>query len=173
MKILFVRHGQADYSEVDKRQFIGQGRDLAPLSDLGVSQIKETALNDTLKGSELIISSPYTRALQSASILSKELGIDIKIEVGLHEWIPNIKDYTHKSTEECMELYRDYHNHNGVYPDETKVWETKKHLVERVEETLKKYKEYNKIIVVCHGMVIESQTGKSHLKNGEVVEYLL
>ena len=33
--------------------------------------------------------SSYTRAVQSAAILSKELGLEIRIETDLHEWVAN------------------------------------------------------------------------------------
>jgi len=83
---MFMRHGEFDYTFCDERKFIGHGRDLAPLSDKGIRQAEEAAKDPRLLGAELIISSPYTRALQTAAILSKQLRLDIKVEVDLHEW---------------------------------------------------------------------------------------
>jgi len=63
MKIVFIRHGEPDKTLVDERGFIGQGRDMAPLSELGVKQAEEAARSSLLKGGQIIVSSPYTRAL--------------------------------------------------------------------------------------------------------------
>ncbi len=35
MKIIFVRHGDPDYSELEERSYTGFGIDLAPLSEKG------------------------------------------------------------------------------------------------------------------------------------------
>ena len=79
MKIVFIRHGEPDKTIVDKRGFIGQGRDMVPLTELGIKQAEEASLNPLLEGCQIIVSSPYTRALQTAEILSKNTGLDIKV----------------------------------------------------------------------------------------------
>lgn len=84
-----IRHGEADYSELMEHHFFGFGRDLAPLSEKGIIQAEETAKDERLKTAELIISSPYTRALQTAQIISRNTGIEVKVELDLHEWIPD------------------------------------------------------------------------------------
>ena len=85
----FVRHGQTDYSERNAKIYQGFGVNLAPLTEEGVRQIEETARDPRLKGADLILSSPYTRALQTAAILSKALMAPIAVETGLHEWLAN------------------------------------------------------------------------------------
>ena len=37
MKIIFVRHGEPDYSELEERSYTGFGIDLAPLSEKGTA----------------------------------------------------------------------------------------------------------------------------------------
>ncbi len=81
MKIVFIRHGESDETEVDRIGFIGQGRDLVPLTDLSIKQAEGVSLSPLLKDSQVIVSSPYTRALQPAAIISKSTGLDIKVEV--------------------------------------------------------------------------------------------
>lgn len=85
MKIVFIRHGEPDKKEVDKRGFIGQGRDMAPLTELGIKQAEEVSLSPLLEGCQVIVSSPYTRALQTAAIISKNTGLNIKVEVDILE----------------------------------------------------------------------------------------
>lgn len=50
MKIVFVRHGEPDKTIVDQRGFIGQGRDMAPLTELGVKQAEEVSLSPLFEG---------------------------------------------------------------------------------------------------------------------------
>ena len=71
-KFLFVRHGEADYSHCLDRGFTGLGIEMAQLSEIGKEQIKATSTDSRLQGADLLISSPYTRALQSASIIAKK-----------------------------------------------------------------------------------------------------
>lgn len=167
-----IRHGEATYQPIDERKFIGHGRDLAPLTPKGIKQIKETAKDIRLKDSDIIISSPYTRALQSSAILSKELGIDIEVEVDLHEWVPDIMNFQHKTSEDCFSLCRDFDLHNGIYPKgEIKVWETNENMKRRMNAVLEKYLKYNKVIVVCHEMVISTVKHQKNISNGETIEY--
>lgn len=170
-KFLFVRHGQANYDAVDERNFIGQGRDLAPLTALGVEQIIETSKDPRLKAGSIIITSPYTRALQSAAIISKAVGVDLKVEVGLHEWVPDIVNFQHKSSKECSDLAKDFALHEGVHPKgQVKVWETSDQMKKRMDAVLEKYNHYHTVVVVCHGMVIRTQVDQEKILNGEIIE---
>ena len=84
-----VRHGQPDYSGLQERGLFGFGRDFAPLSPLGVQQAEKAAQDARLQQAELIVSSPYTRALQTAQIISLRTGIPVTVELDLHEWVPD------------------------------------------------------------------------------------
>ena len=68
----FIRHGETDYSDRNTKIYKGFGVNLSPLSENGIQQIKETAKDLRLTDADIILSSPYTRALQTAAILSKE-----------------------------------------------------------------------------------------------------
>ena len=85
LKLIMIRHAEPDYSLCDKHNFIGHGRDLAPLSQKGIEQAEETAKDKRLIDAELIISSPYTRALQTAAIISRTTGIKLVVEVDIRE----------------------------------------------------------------------------------------
>ena len=63
-----VRHGKTDYSEKNTGIYQGYGVNLAPLSAKGIKDAEKAA--DFLKKQkiDLILSSPYTRALQTAAI---------------------------------------------------------------------------------------------------------
>lgn len=167
----FVRHGEPDYSERNTKIYQGFGVNFAPLTRSGIDQIKETARDPRLADADIILSSPYTRALQTASVLSKELGIDILVETELHEWLAN-KNYVYESDEAAKKSYHEYVENGGVYPGEKdRDWENSAIMRERVLRVLEKYKNYHKVIVACHGMMIQAVTGGSHPAFGEIVEY--
>lgn len=169
----FVRHGQPDYSEKGTKIYQGFGVNLAPLTEVGVSQIKETSKDVRLKDADIILSSPYTRALQTAAILSRELNVDIIVETNLHEWVGN-KDYIYDEDKVAVNSFKEYEKNNGVYPQgEEKRWEDADNIRKRVRSVLEKYQGYNKVIVACHGVVIQAMTGKNHPHHGEIVEFEL
>lgn len=163
MKVILIRHGEPRYDEVEKRGYPFQGYDLGKLTNLGVTQAKKVSKDKRLKGATLIISSPYTRALQTAAIISKNTQIDLTVENDLHEWLPSVdfKDhYTQKAFSEYME-------HQGKdITNKVSNWETVTALRTRVLNSLLPYKkDHDKVIVVCHGMVIAALTDFNHLVN--------
>ncbi len=72
-----IRHGKTDYSERNEKVYKGFGVHLSPLNAVGIKEIKNTSKDKRLYGASVILSSPYTRAVQIAAILSKELQITI------------------------------------------------------------------------------------------------
>ena len=134
----------------------------------------ETAKDIHLQDADLIICSPYTRALQTAAILSKELQIDIAVETDLHEWVAN-KNYIYEDDTVAEKSYISYEVNDGIYPDgKEETWESSDIMKCRVIRTLEKYKHYKKVIVACHRMMIQATAGeKHHLKNGEIIEFEL
>lgn len=165
MKVIFIRHGEPDYILCNERGFIGHGRDLAPLTTSGVQQAEDVSNILKLNGCEVIVSSPYTRALQTTAIISRNTGIKIEVEVDLHEWCPD-KTYKYKTSEELFELHKDFCNCKGVYPKgEQRKWETIDEIIDRVIPVLDKYLEqgFNKIMVVAHGGVIRRFIGQANI----------
>lgn len=167
----FVRHGKTDYSERNTKIYQGFGVQLSPLSELGIRQIQETAKDKRLQGADIILSSPYTRAVQTAAILSKQLAADIAIETDLHEWLAN-KNYLYDEDEIAENSFREYQENHGIYPpDEEKIWEDAATVKARILRVLEKYKHYNKVIIACHGLMIQATTGSDLPRNGEIVEF--
>jgi len=172
MKIVFIRHGEPDKEVVDKRGFIGQGRDFAPLTDLGIKQAENVSFNPLLTGCQIIVSSPYTRALQTAAIISKNTGLDIKVEVDIHEFIPD-KTFQVKGEAENKALHKDFMCCLGEYPEgEVRKWETITEIINRSKPVFDKYVDlgYEKIVVVAHGGVIRRYTGVGLIEHCEVCE---
>lgn len=159
MEIILIRHGEPNYTPCWERGFIGHGKDLACLTDEGVEQAEEVSKSPLLCGSELIVSSPYTRALQTAAIISRNTGLCIKVEIDLHEFLPD-KTFQYKGQEESDRLHDDFIHCSGSYPmGEARKWETVTEIKSRVMAAMRKYLHFDKVIVVAHGGVIRRFTG--------------
>ena len=102
-----IRHGQPDYEAVNKLGFYGFWRSFAPLSECGLKQAEETAKDIRLLDADLIICSPYTRALQTAAIISREIDKEIVVEPELHEWVVD-KTNSITSSEEVAMLGKEF-----------------------------------------------------------------
>lgn len=171
-KFYMVRHAEPDWMANEKYNFKGHGRDLVPLTNKGIEQAKHTAALLTDKKAELMIVSPYTRTMQTAAILSKQLGLELAVEVDLREWQPDLS-YEYQTYEEFEQLCKDYEKHNGEYPlGDKKVWEAKSNLQKRVDEVLKKYLNYKEVIVVAHEKVIKTQVKNELVNHCEIIEVI-
>ena len=77
MKLYFLRHGIADWPEWD----VARDHE-RPLTKDGLKKMKAEAKAIAALDLQLdaILSSPYTRAFQTADIVAKELGLEVQIE---------------------------------------------------------------------------------------------
>jgi broad specificity phosphatase PhoE len=155
-KIILIRHGEPRYDEVLERNYFGMGFDLGKLTDRGVLQAESRAKDPLLKGATMIVSSPYTRALQTAAIISRITQIPLSVENDLHEWMP---DTAFKFDFDMSKSYDEYMSAKGIRePHHNYRWESYDVLSKRVYEAIKKYQDHEKIIVVCHGIVMSTLT---------------
>ncbi len=77
MKLYFLRHGIADWPDWDPARDHER-----PLTKDGVKKMKEQAkaLADLDLKIDAVLSSPYTRAYQTADIVAGKLGLEVKTE---------------------------------------------------------------------------------------------
>lgn len=159
-KFILVKNEEPTYDEVVKLGFKGTGLALAPLTKKGISTIKKSAENSVFENSDILISSPYTKTMQTASIIAQRHNLDINVEPSLHDWIPDLSN-SYNTEEEYEELLkiasRDWQlkkqNHNHICSFRS---ETLERVQDRAIETLSKYLEYNKVIVVSHELLINT-----------------
>ena len=168
----FIRHGQMDFSLENTKFFQGRGTHMIPLSELGRQQIKTAAQDERLRDAQLIISSPFGRTLHSAAILSKELGLDIRVEPDLHEWAPNTVDYAYLPQEEAGRRWHALHDNHGRHPaGEMPAWESAEQTKARVFAVLDKYRHCRCVIAVCHGTLMQYVLDIPHPSNGQIVRF--
>ncbi len=155
-KVILIRHGEPRYDEVRQRKFPGMGYELGKLTERGIMQAEKRAKDPILIGAQLIISSPYTRALQTAAIISRITNIPLVVENDLHEWMP---DVTFKFDFDVPESFDEYMKFRGIPLSDRKYpWESYEEIQYRVKNVVSKYTDYDKIIVVCHGIVMSAFT---------------
>lgn len=169
-EFLFIRHGEPDYTEIDKRKYRGFGNDLAPLTKKGIEQVKELSLSNKLKNCNIILTSPYTRTMQTASILSKKLDLDMIVELDLMEWIPDFS-YTYDDYSNVVKWRQIYESNNGKHLNNTDNWEEKESIISRVNKVLEKYTNYSKVAIITHGMVINAITGVEKPQCAKIIKY--
>lgn len=158
MKIFFIRHGKPDYSLSDQRKHTQLEKEFSPLDRKHLYQVEHTANDPHLCHAEIMLSSPYTRALQTAEILNRRLQLPLFVEYDLHEWKADLSgQYLPLAERDCR--WEEYKARKGIYPHgETREWETCDSVWRRVRSVLLQYRTYHSIIVVCHWNVIVSQT---------------
>jgi len=165
-----VRHGEPIYDHMLENGFYGFGRDFAPLSEKGKEQAEITAKDTRLKDAEFIVSSPYTRALQTDQIISRETGLRVEVDIDLHEWIPD-EDNLYKTSEESFSLAEEFKKFNGEYPQGTKFkWESLSHMRQRMRRAADKYADCEKVIFVGHGMAFRCLKYIEKMSPAEIIE---
>ena len=174
MKIIFVRHGEPDYSMLDKLEnpqlYSGFGRDLAPLTGKGRSLAKEVAKTACFGKAEIIISSSVTRALETAHYIAVETGLDLFVEPFFHEWRPDL-DGTNSDLTSVLVAHEYYLKHQGGLSEDSPYrYETDLEMRHRFLKALEKYKNYKTIIIVTHGMLMRQFVPDEKIDFCQVIE---
>jgi uncharacterized phosphatase len=172
-----VRHGEPQWKLNEERRVKGAQHDLVPLTDDGARYIEQhTAADARLQGAKTILTSPYTRALHTAAILSRRLDMPLTVEYDLHEWMPDLTQ-NYETKQELDELVRDFEAHGGMYPPgETRKWESREMITLRTRAVLERYLDEERVIVVTHGFVIRylADLAPGHdVGHGDIVEWEL
>ena len=156
-EFIMVRHGEPDFDSLNNWAGIYVAKNFAPLTDKGIAQIRTTTELLKQEHADIIISSPFTRCMQGACIISKELGLDVAVEHDLHEWQ---LDTTHSVRAKIRENYLLWQFNHRKWNRFSK-WESPEQVKQRVLQVFDKYLTYNKVIVSCHAMMIMYTLGDS------------
>ncbi len=170
MHLVMIRHGEPDYSFPEAKGFRGAGRELAPLTKAGIAQAEKVARDPRLEGSQLIISSPFPRALQTAAIISRVSGLKIDVAFDLHEWLI---DTTHQNKDwsDTLAAIREVSAFHGVRNENAKLnWEGYDQVAKRAYAALLPYLQYDKVIVACHAYIIKQFYNPGRINYCDIVE---
>ena len=200
MKVLFIRHGDVDWQTVDGKNISGHGRELAPLSGMGRVQIEAIANDFRLQEAEAMLCSSYARALESAALLNRHLGLDLHVEYDLHEWLAQKNPLKKLDSKTAQKARQDLMYYTGIlnFPDrrmnrnptayhgserrlpiaervmpppEKRTWESLEEVRARALSALQKYQHYRCVVVVAHAVVIACLVGlQRHINHAEIIE---
>jgi uncharacterized phosphatase len=154
MKIYLIRHGETDWNLIGKVQ----GREDISLNDTGRSQAKKCAMALQNTGIKIIISSPLTRAVETANIIANANdSIDVIVDDGLIE-----RDFGEMSgmTYDRRKYFDKFDKEETMEPLD----KLSKRLVDCIHKYATEYKG-NDIAMVSHGAAINSVI--KVLSNGE------
>lgn len=166
MLIYLIRHGEPDYSAVKKAGYQGFGRELGSLSLTGIKQAHQAAQNPLWASIELLLASPYPRALQTALELTRNHHFPVRVELGLHEWLPDKNGLATDQT--AAAAYQAYQQHGGQAAAGF-TYETVTELKSRALTVFQKYVgHYQKIACVTHGELISQLTGRGNVQYCEI-----
>ena len=156
MDVLLIRHGEPRYDNVANLDLVAY---LGELTPAGVCQAESAADDERLKDAELIVASPFTRALQTASIISRKTQIPLLVEPLFHEWLNDTSHLYTLDKTYGRAAYHEFYDNNCERTNECIYnWEAASHVADRSFRGMKKYYElgYKKIIVVTHAMIIRT-----------------
>ena len=158
---MLVRHGSVDYDAYPNR-FRGHGIDLIPLTHAGKAEAEALALRLADRGPvDAIVTSPMTRAIQTAMILSWHLTCPVDVELDLHEWVPDTAQQWSNS-DVPRTAYEELIACGGEWPSgEQRPWEPHSAVRRRVGAVLQRYAHVERVVVVTHSGVIEAMAGVS------------
>ena len=170
--IYLVRHGEADYELIGKRRWPGKLADLAPLTPRGIEQAALAGEQLSNVGAVKLLSSPFTRTMQTASEVSCRTDLAIEVDLDLHEWLPD-DTFAWHNLAEVRQIVADFDSCGGEWPPgERRSWEPLSSVRRRASAALRRavtsVTDDGSIIAVCHEMVIRSLTGEFKTRHGEV-----
>ena len=166
MKIVFVRHGEPDYRELEECSYTGFGMDLAPLSEEGRLQAQKLSKNPLFGSANILVSSAVTRALETASYVVRATGLPLRVEPLLHEW--QVYETGIENFETARRLFLE--NKGELLPNSTIQYETAAEMKSRFLECMAKYREYETVVVVAHRMLMRQFVPNEKIDFCQVIE---
>jgi len=83
--MILLRHGESEFNVVYKKTRVDPGIRDPKLTDLGRQQVREAIGYLKDRNIERILTSPYTRAIQTASIVAEAIGVTIEVDPEIGE----------------------------------------------------------------------------------------
>jgi broad specificity phosphatase PhoE len=172
--IYLLRHGEPDYEPVRERHWPGSMADLAPLSAHGIEQAADAGRQLAGVGAVRLVSSPFTRTMQTASIVACHVGLLTEVEFDLHEWLPD-DTFGWQDHTEVRVFLADFDSSGGEWPaDQRRPWEPLSAVRQRATAALRRAAAGihgdGSLIAVTHEMVIRAVTGEPLTGKGQFRE---
>jgi len=170
MRIFLIRHG--------KPEIINGNFYECHLGEDGINETRDFASSGEIPKPDLIFSSPYNRAIDTAKVFSDFFSVDFEILDCLKEW--NLQSLNLQ--DEYVEQENiGWNDHNRIVLGNESLNDVKNRLSKCINELVKKFRSSNIILLVSHGTVIDmfcSLIGKreakiSDIKNMKHLDYAI
>lgn len=155
-----MRHAETDWRRVNERGWVGLANDFAPLTERGRRQAADAARQAARLAPAVLLSSPMTRAMETAAIVGRRLGLDAVVEMDLREWLPD-RRMRWSSAAEVRDAYAAMiAGEAGKPADGAGEWETLREVKDRGLRALRPYAARGAaVLAVCHEVIIQAMTG--------------
>lgn len=155
-EIFLVRHGKSNAHDGDRRQSPD-----SPLGGEGVRQAKALAERMTTENIDVIVSSRWDRAFQTAQLVSERLGLEVEVVDGIHEKEQSPKLYGSELTSEihrrhATEVKKFGNNLDWKFDDEGESLRDLVGRVSRFRDYLIENHRNQNVLVVSHGLFIRT-----------------
>ena len=167
MPVILLRHGETAWDLVNAQRWPGAANDFAPLTPVGVRQARAAGEALSSQPVDQVLTSPMTRAMQTASVVAARLGVPLQVELDLREWCPD-QTYRWTTSAEVFTAYDDLLAHEGLRPEGHPLqWEPLPEVRARAWAVLAPYADASALVVaVCHEVVIHALTGEQQTPLG-------
>ena len=171
--MILIRHGQSEFNAVFERTRQDPGIADPKLTDHGRDQVRQAAVHIRREGHPVrrLISSPYTRALETAAILAEELKLPVAVEPIVHEhacWSCDIGTPISALRERWPGL--DFSHMEEIWWPEDEKPETVHRRCADFRVKAAQFSDWRHVGVVSHWGFIRTLTGRD-VKNAEVVPF--
>ena len=151
MKIIAVRHGQTDWNALGKIQ----GNMDFPLNEKGREQAHQTAQLLQPGTVDVVMASTLKRAVETAEIISEQLGINGEVIKDKRLCERDFGDYDGLPFKDVDILALRSYNANVAIPNGETIREVAARVFECLDEIIRKYSGKN-VLLVLHGHVIRA-----------------
>ncbi|MBN2050257.1 MAG: histidine phosphatase family protein [Spirochaetales bacterium] len=157
-RFYLIRHGEPDWNLTLEKNLHPCRHDFVPLTARGITQAEEICSRYTFPEADIIVASPYTRALQTAAILAKKLSLPLSVEYDLHERLPDTT-FAVNTREELFRLCGQWEASAGTRDETSGPWESLDLIRKRILIVFRRYLSHRGVIVVFHELAMRSLLG--------------
>ncbi|WP_328995346.1 histidine phosphatase family protein [Kribbella sp. NBC_01245] len=166
--IYLVRHGEPDYEPIDSRGWPGLSAGLATLTPVGIKQAQAVADELSGVGANYLVTSPYTRAIQSASVIGHRLALGVRVDFDFGDWLPDTAG-SWRGPADVRAAAAELTEFDGEWPDGVpRNWEPLSRVRERARAAMRRCTTITDgpILVITHNRVIQAITGEANTPHG-------
>lgn len=171
--MILIRHGESEFNAVFNRTRIDPGIKDPRLTANGREQVRRAAAEIRRDGHPIkrLITSPYTRALETAAILAEALKLPVEVEPIVHEhacWVCDIGTPISALAEQWPAL--DFSHLEEVWWPENEPHESVHRRCNDFRVKASQLQDWRHVGVVSHWGFIRMLTGRE-VRNAEVVAF--